>query len=377
MTTAVRVVTSDEAARCEALLMRAFVAYTARLGRTPAREAYARVPAFIADGWVLGCDVDGALAGVAVVAPHADGWELAWLAVEPTAQGRGVGARLLAAVEARARAAGVTALRLQTAATMDDLLAFYGRRGFVEVDRGPPAHGRDRFPRVFLRKRLAVSALPPPAAVIFDLDGTLVDSERLAAPACVAALGTLGFTVDAETFTRRFTGLTDDAIVRILADEQGVAVDVARAVEVIEAHALARFEAELRPIPGARALVDAVAVPRAIASNSGPHRIRVCLEKTGLLDAFAPHLYSAAQVARGKPAPDLFRHAAARLGVAAERCVVVEDSAHGVEAAVAAGMTALGFTGSRAQPATHGRALAEAGAVHMSATLDELRPLLA
>jgi HAD superfamily hydrolase (TIGR01509 family) len=372
----VRSVRADEAAACEALFMRAFVSYLASVGRRPTPDIYARLPAFIADGRVFGCEVDGALAAVAVTAPHADGWEISWLAVDPARQGAGLGARLVAAVEARARAARVPALRLQTIAARTDLLRFYGRLGFVEVDRAAPAHRRDHHPRAHLRKDLAL-AVPAPAAVLFDLDGTLVDSERLAAPACVTALGELGFTIDVATFAERFTGLTDDAIVRRLAHEQGVTVDVDAAVRTIEAHALARFAAELETVAGAEALVDAVRVPRAVASNSGPHRIRVCLERVGLLDAFAPHLYSAAEVDRGKPAPDLFLHAARALGVAPRDCVVVEDSAHGVAAAVAAGMTAIGFAGSRTDVAAHGRALAAAGARHVAATLDDVRTLVA
>ena len=376
MAAPVRRIEVTEAAACEALLRRAFVDYTARLGRTPAADAYLRLPAFIADGRVFGLDVAGALAAVAVVAPSRGHWELDWLAVDPPHQGGGLGTALLGAVERRARAAGAPALRLQTAAMMAHLLRFYGRHGFVETGRGVAAHGRDLYPRVFLEKPLTPPRLAP-EAVIFDLDGTLVDSEGLSAPACVTALGALGFTIDVDTFARRFTGLTDDAIVRLLAEEQGVAVDVAHAVAVIEAHAVARIAAELEPIPGAAALVHAVRVPRAVASNSGPRRIRVCLERTGMLAAFGPHLYSAAAVERGKPAPDLFLHTARRLGVEPAGCVVVEDSAHGVAAAVAAGMTALGFTGSRPDPLAHGDALAAAGAVHVAATLDELGATLA
>lgn len=373
----VRVIDVAEAAACEALLRRAFVDYTARLGRTPAAAAYTRLPAFIADGRVLGLDVAGALAAVAVTCPQRAAWELDWLAVDPPHQRAGLGTRLLGAVERRARAAGAAALRVQTAAMMDHLLGFYAARGFVETGRGRLPHGGDAHPRVFLEKPLSPPRLARVEAVIFDLDGTLVDSEDLSAPACVAALAELGFTIDVATFAARFTGLTDDAIVRILADEQGVAVDVADAVAVIEAHALERIAAALEPIPGAPALVEAVRVPRAVASNSGPRRIRVCLERTGMLAAFGPHLYSAAEVARGKPAPDLFLHAAARLAVAPAGCVVVEDSAHGVAAAVAAGMTAIGFTGSRPDPLAHGDALAAAGAHHVAATLDEIRALLA
>ena len=372
----VRLIDVREAEACEALLRRAFTTYMARLGRSPDPAGYVRLPAFLADGRVFGADVDGALAAVAVITPARGQWELTWLAVDPAHQRAGLGSLLVGAVARRARAAGATALRVQTAAMMDELLRFYARHGFVEIERGPPEHDRDAHLRVVFERSLAPPR-PAAGAVIFDLDGTLVDSEVIAAPACVAALDSLGFSIDVATLARRFTGLTDAAIVRRLAAEQGVAVDVDDAVAVIERHALARLAAELEPIKGARALVEAVTVPRAVASNSGPRRIRVCLERTGLARAFGPHRYSAAEVAQGKPAPDVFLHAARRLGVPPADCVVVEDSAHGVEAAVAAGMTAIGFAGSRPEPFTHGDALAAAGAVHVAPTLDEIRALLA
>ncbi|MFP4126282.1 MAG: GNAT family N-acetyltransferase, partial [Alphaproteobacteria bacterium] len=101
----VRVIDVAEAAACEALLRRAFVDYTARLGRTPAAAAYTRLPAFIADGRVFGLDVAGALAAVAVTCPQRGAWEIDWLAVDPPHQRAGLGSRLLRAVERRAQAA--------------------------------------------------------------------------------------------------------------------------------------------------------------------------------------------------------------------------------------------------------------------------------
>jgi beta-phosphoglucomutase-like phosphatase (HAD superfamily) len=91
-----------------------------------------------------------------------------------------------------------------------------------------------------------------------------------------------------------------------------------------------------------------------------------------LLDRFEPHLFSAAMVARGKPAPDLFLHAAAAMGTSAARCVVIEDSVPGVEAAVAAGMTAIGFTGGGHCGSDHAARLREAGAADSVATMAAL-----
>lgn len=107
-----------------------------------------------------------------------------------------------------------------------------------------------------------------------------------------------------------------------------------------------RFSDELRAIPGIHAALAALdGVTQAVASSSTPARLEQTLRLTGLWDAFAPHVYSATQVDRGKPAPDLFLHAAARLGVAPADCVVVEDSTAGIRAAQAAGMRVIAFLG--------------------------------
>ncbi len=371
MAPSVRTITNAEVEACEALLRAAFRDYLAPLGRAPAPDAFVRLPAFVADGHVLGCDVAGELAAVAVTSAHRTHLEVDWLAVAAAHRGRGLASLLLATVEARARAAGAPALRLQTAAMMDRLLRLYGAHGFVERARGPAAHGRDAHPRVGLEKPLRPATLTTPAAVIFDLDGTLVDSEALAAPACVEALAEFGFTLDAATFAARFTGCTDTAIIAQLCREQDRAVDQAAALARIEAHTLERLAGDVGAMPGAHALVRRLAVPKAVASNSAPARIRLCLERTGLRAAFAPHLYSAADVAQGKPAPDLFLHTARRLGVDPTGCVVVEDSVPGVRAAKAAGMTAIGVGPAAAHPA-----LRAAGADACVADLYAVPPLI-
>ncbi len=123
------------------------------------------------------------------------------------------------------------------------------------------------------------------------------------------------------------------------------------------------FEGRLQPVPGIPELLARHRGPRCVASSSNPQRIARSLELTGLDHHFDPaHLFSATMVANGKPAPDLFLHAAASLEVAPDSCLVVEDSPSGVSAALAAGMSVVGFVaGGHARPSL-GRRLAEAGA---------------
>jgi beta-phosphoglucomutase-like phosphatase (HAD superfamily) len=101
----------------------------------------------------------------------------------------------------------------------------------------------------------------------------------------------------------------------------------------------------LKPIPGIVQVLPRLGVPYCVASSGTLERIRHALDVTGLLGLFEPHLFSAAMVARGKPAPDLFLHAAATMGAIPQNCLVVEDSPAGIEAARAAGMRVLAFTG--------------------------------
>jgi HAD superfamily hydrolase (TIGR01509 family) len=139
------------------------------------------------------------------------------------------------------------------------------------------------------------------------------------------------------------------------------------------------LEAELRALPGVREAVLAVGGRRCVASSTSLAPLRRNLTIAGLIDLFDPHIFSASQVARGKPHPDVFLHAAAAMGATPERCLVIEDSVPGVLAARAAGMEVVGFTGvSHDKPRMAGR-LAQAGAsaviddfAHWPATVAEL-----
>jgi HAD superfamily hydrolase (TIGR01509 family) len=132
--------------------------------------------------------------------------------------------------------------------------------------------------------------------------------------------------------------------IELLRDDFGFIVTPAH-LEQARATLSDRFRRELKPIPGVKVALGKLPGRRCIASSSKPERIRLSLSVTGLLNEFEPHIYSASMVERGKPAPDLFLHAARDMGEEPGDCLVIEDSPAGVEAAKAAGMRVFGFTG--------------------------------
>jgi HAD superfamily hydrolase (TIGR01509 family) len=178
--------------------------------------------------------------------------------------------------------------------------------------------------------------------VIFDNDGVLVDSEAAASQVLAELLAACGLPLDAEACMARFMGRSLGGVRDDVEAELGAPLS-----PDFEARYHARlfeaFRAHLRPVPGVHRALDRVRASTCVASSGSHDRIRLALELTGLLGRFAGRIFSAQDVGRGKPAPDLFLHAARRLGVDPARCAVVEDSPLGVEAANAAGMTAFGF----------------------------------
>jgi len=206
--------------------------------------------------------------------------------------------------------------------------------------------------------------------LIFDCDGVLVDSEPLAAAEIEAMLTRLGAPISRARIYDEFLGRSFSTIVATL---QGQGIDLRPALPgYAEALAL-RFRRELRPVAGMAEMLAQLPGLRAVASSSAPERLSLSLSLTGLGPLFGPHVYSAAQVARGKPAPDLFLFAARHLGVAPRDCVVIEDSPAGLAAARAAGMRVIGFLGgSHAAPAGLARKLA---ALAPDALIDHARDL--
>ena len=209
--------------------------------------------------------------------------------------------------------------------------------------------------------------------VIFDLDGVLVDSEPISSRVTAAALSEAGVAISAAEVCERFLGTSTAAMLRTIEAEHRCRLP-ATFQETLRSRVLKAFELELVPVPGVAAVLDALALPRCVASSSHPERIRRSLQLTGLLGHFAPHLFSATMVAHGKPAPDLFLLAAARMSADPARCLVVEDSEVGVRAGKAAGMTIAGFAGaSHLRPEAHAPRLQAAGADIVLTEISALR----
>lgn len=188
--------------------------------------------------------------------------------------------------------------------------------------------------------------------VIFDCDGVLVDTERLAIRIEQAALAELGWELSAEELAERFVGCTDGHFEREVARQIGSAIPASWRAAVNARYEEA-FRTELLAVDGAIEALDALeAIPYAtcVASNGSHGKMQKTLGGTGLHARFAGRIYSAYDVAEGKPAPDLFLHAAEQMGHPPERCVVVEDSSNGVAAARAAGMHVYAYAGGLIPP---------------------------
>ncbi len=177
----------------------------------------------------------------------------------------------------------------------------------------------------------------------------LVDSERLAAPILAQLLTELGLPTTAADVDRDFKGRSWEHGLDVIRARRGGAEPWPQLRERYRARLFAAFDAELQPIPGVAAALDALdaaGVPRCVASSGDHERIRHGLRAAGLLDRFPDDaIFSVEDVVHGKPAPDLFLHAAARMGFDSATTVVVEDSPAGVQAGVAAGMRVLGYAG--------------------------------
>ena len=197
------------------------------------------------------------------------------------------------------------------------------------------------------------------ALVIFDCDGVLIDSEPIANRVLSAELARIGLRLHPDEVMRRFVGRTRAGCLELAAALLGRELPAGFA-DAWDQALFAAFAEELRPIEGVREAIAAVGARSCVASNSSRERMRVSLQAAGLAPLFGDRVFSAEIVARPKPAPDLFLHAAASMGAAPGDCAVVEDTPTGVEAAVAAGMAVFGYAGGAHSSA---RALAAAGAI--------------
>lgn len=184
--------------------------------------------------------------------------------------------------------------------------------------------------------------MPAYDAVVFDCDGVLVDSEVLSSQVSRRILADLGWDVDLHTLMETYTGCSAEFFRAAVERNTGrrLAPDWLQPYRPWFEEA---FRKELREVAGISAALDSLDVPTAVASNSDHERIRLSLELVGLLPRFEGRISSARDVPRGKPAPDVYLHAADMLKVLPERCIAVEDSAFGIEAARSAGMRVLAY----------------------------------
>ncbi|MGV4922923.1 HAD family hydrolase [Streptomyces sp. BHT-5-2] len=210
--------------------------------------------------------------------------------------------------------------------------------------------------------------------VIFDNDGVLVDSEPISNEILADHLTELGHPTTYEESLRDFMGGSVQRVRDLVLEKSGRALPAAFEGD-FHARVFDAFRQRLQPVPGVETVLEKLAadgVPYCVGSSGSHERIRVALTKTGLCERFGRgRVFSSQDVARGKPAPDLFLHAAREMGVAPERCAVVEDSPLGVRAAVAAGMDVYGFTAM-----TPASKLVEAGATALFTDMAELPQLL-
>ena len=179
-------------------------------------------------------------------------------------------------------------------------------------------------------------------SVIFDCDGVLVDTELISNTVLAGLLTEAGLPTTLEDCMTGYRGRSITSVLAIAEQQFGgpLPFDIA---ERYYADVEAVFARELEPVPGVVEALDRIAFPSCVASSGPHHKMAVTLRTTGLWERFEGRIFSATEVANGKPAPDLFLHAAARMGFDPATTAVVEDSLPGIEAAVAAGMRALAF----------------------------------
>lgn len=180
--------------------------------------------------------------------------------------------------------------------------------------------------------------------VIFDFDGVVVDSEVISARMLVAELAPYGVRIDLPYVARHFLGRSYPVVLQQIRDEFGIVLpdgfEADYRTRLVDA-----FSRELKIMPGLKALLGRLALPYALATSSSPARVAQSMQIVGIADRFEGRITTVAEVARGKPAPDLPLRAAEKAGVAPGHCLVIEDSLAGVKAAIAAGMQVWQFTG--------------------------------
>jgi len=211
--------------------------------------------------------------------------------------------------------------------------------------------------------------------VLFDNDGTVVDSELIAARATLRLLAQHGLHIPEHEYNIRFPGLRTREIIAVLEAELGFAPPAGFLQQVQAEHASAYAKA-LKPIAGIPELFKSLKVPKSMVSNGSLAHVINCLKRVDLLEAIDGQIFSAEQVDKPKPAPDLYLFALEKLGISAHETIVVEDSVTGVLSAKSAGIQTIGFLGASHIGAQHGDDLWAAGADFVVPNAEALTMLL-
>jgi HAD superfamily hydrolase (TIGR01509 family) len=214
--------------------------------------------------------------------------------------------------------------------------------------------------------------------LLFDCDGVLVDSEIIAARVESELLTDAGYPIGPEEMAERFAGMTWQNILFAIEKEADIPLS-ASLLDKSEKLLDARLAREVKIIDGVKFALARLTQQRGICSNSGSDRLDMMLTKVGLKEYFAPHIYSAKDLGtdRVKPKPDIYLHGAKQFNVSPSKVLVIEDSVHGVHAAVAAGMRVVGFTGGSHSFPGHADKLTDAGAETVISRMTDLPAVVA
>jgi beta-phosphoglucomutase-like phosphatase (HAD superfamily) len=219
--------------------------------------------------------------------------------------------------------------------------------------------------------------MPILPALIFDFDGVIADSEAIANTVLAEIVTALGHSTTLDQALARYSGRRWDDVMAAIEANVGKPLP-AEFSDDLKSATLERFRTDLKEVSGAGEFIRRFShLPRCIASSSSIDRLKLCLSVLELEAEFGGNVFSADMVARGKPHPDIFLFAAKKLGVNPDSCLVIEDSAGGIRAAVAAGMTAVGLCAASHIREGHDVRLRDAGAVHLAHSWPEVEHIAA